>query len=81
MSAKLISKVSVTKMPARSLLRGQLAIVDDSTTPLYNGQIVMRTYKGLVSLSDGRGLTWRDGCTLEVLPLPLGTVVEITSEV
>ena len=79
MSAKLLSAPDHGKVKAYHLHMGQLAVIDDPLVKVYNGQIVMRTVRGLVSLSSAE--CWGDECGLLVFTLPKGTVVEVTSEV
>ena len=65
------------QMLGRDLEEGQLAKVVGA---VYNGDIVLRVYNNVVSLTNPN-CTWSLPTTLEVEPLPKGTVVEITSEV
>lgn len=60
------------------LVEGQLAKVVEPSS--YVGEIVLRVYDGVVSLTDPEHI-WSLPTILEVEPLPKGTVVEITSEV
>lgn len=79
MSAKFIKEKFLFRIKASQLKEGQLAIIDDLTFTSYNGEIVLRNYHGMVSLSTP-GRTWDKESIIMVRPLPPGTVVEITSE-
>ena len=65
-------------IPASAMKIGQIGKVID-THHAYGGLIVLRTYTGVVSLSNPRS-TWSDNCPLNVVLFPAGTVVELTVE-
>lgn len=59
---------------------GTLARVQDVLSIKYNGHVVLRKYKGFVSLTDP-GHEWaNENCTLTGIPLPPGTEVTLIQE-
>jgi hypothetical protein len=61
---------------ASDLRMGTLARVTETSCA---GQIVLRTYDSMVSLSQPQS-TWVKDCTLILEPLPRGTVITLTVE-
>lgn len=62
---------------AKDMSHGEMGVIVND--PIYNGQVVFRTFLGLVSLSNPGG-DWDDDCTLEVSIFPPGTIVELEAE-
>lgn len=61
---------------------GRLGIIRDTSYPMYNGDIILRVYDSVISLTNPNN-TWEDfrGNTLNVEVLPAGTIVEYGSEI
>lgn len=75
-------KITVSHTPqtvsADQMEIGQVARVSE-TDRFYAGEIILRTYSGIVSLTDPNH-TWNSGGPREVEILPPGTTVTLTTE-
>lgn len=71
-----IENQSIAIISARQLSIGEvMQVMDGSST--YNGEILLRTYDMLISLSNPRN-TWSTGVTIRGVRLPKGTQITLT---